>query len=119
MARRQARAGRCLRPEEPVYPSNLANALMYDNIRVNQINPGWVHSEGEHKLQVASGHPPDWHLHVPKHYAPWGRIIEPAEIATAAVYWIGDESRPISGSVVDMEQYTLIGKNTVKEVEKK
>ena len=31
--------------------------------------------------------------------------MPPEEIAAAAVYWLSDESRPISGSVVELEQY--------------
>jgi enoyl-[acyl-carrier-protein] reductase (NADH) len=56
----------------------------------------------------------DWPKHVPAQYAPWGRLMTPEEIASAAVYWLGDESRPISGSVVDLEQYSLIGRNPNK-----
>ena len=40
--------------------------------------------------------------------------IRPAEIASAAVYWVGDESRPLSGSVVELEQYPMIGRNPAK-----
>jgi hypothetical protein len=58
--------------------------------------------------------PPDWPEHVPAQYAPSGRLMMPEEVAAAAVYWLGDESRPISGSVVDMEQYSLIGRNANK-----
>jgi hypothetical protein len=41
-------------------------------------------------------------------------LILPAEIAAAAVYWLGDESRPVSGAVVDLEQFSLIGRNPNK-----
>ena len=40
--------------------------------------------------------------------------MRPEEIAAAAVYWIGDESRPISGSVLELEQYPVIGRNPAK-----
>jgi len=40
----------------------------------------------------------------------------PEEIASAAVYWVGDESRPISGSVLELAQYPVIGRNPVKEM---
>ena len=47
-------------------------------------------------------------------FAPSGRIFKPAEIAAAAVYFLGDESGPVSGSVLDVEQYPLIGRNPPK-----
>ena len=40
----------------------------------------------------------------------------PRLIAAAAVYWIGDESRPISGSVVEMAQFPVIGRNPPKVI---
>ncbi|MDB4483786.1 short-chain dehydrogenase, partial [bacterium] len=44
-----------------------------------------------------------------------GRIIQPCEIAAAAVYWLSDECGPISGQVVDLEQYPFIGRNPLKD----
>lgn len=94
---------------------NLADAFGRDRVRVNQLNLGWVLSPNEYKLKVSEGLPPDWHEHPPAAFAPSGRIMMPETIATAAVYWLGDESRPVSGSVVDIEQYPMIGRNPVKE----
>ena len=34
--------------------------------------------------------------------------------AAAAVYWLGDESRPVSGAVVELEQFSVIGRNPSK-----
>jgi len=39
----------------------------------------------------------------------------PEEIAAAAIFWLSDESGPISGQVVDLEQYLLIGRNPPKD----
>lgn len=93
---------------------NLANAHCTDRVRFNQINVGWVLSEREYVDQMALGMAKDWPQTLPPHLAPWGRIIAPEEIASAAVYWLGDESRPISGSVVELEQYSVYGRNPVK-----
>ena len=38
----------------------------------------------------------------------------PEEIAEASVYWLSDESQPISGSVLELEQYPIIGRNPTK-----
>lgn len=93
---------------------NLANAHAADRVRVNHLNVGWVLTAREYAHQIEHGMEPDWPEKVPPQFAPAGRLITPEEIAAAAVYWLGDESRPISGSVVDMEQYSLIGRNPVK-----
>jgi NAD(P)-dependent dehydrogenase (short-subunit alcohol dehydrogenase family) len=93
---------------------NLANAHGNDGVRFNHLNVGWVLSEREYAMQVAEGQPADWPERLPRVFAPSGRIMMPEEIAAAAVYWLGDESRPVSGAVVDLEQYSLYGRNPVK-----
>ena len=93
---------------------NLANAHAADRVRVNHLNVGWVLTPREYEHQIEHGMPRDWPDNVPAQFAPWGRLMKPEEIAAAAVYWLGDESRPVSGSVVDMEQFSLIGRNANK-----
>lgn len=93
---------------------NLANAHAADGVRVNHFNVGWVLTEREYAMQVAEGQPRDWPEKLPKTFAPSGRIMLPEDIAAAAVYWLGDESRPVNGAVVDVEQYSLYGRNPVK-----
>lgn len=93
---------------------NLANAHAEDHVRVNHLNVGWVLTPREYAHQIEHGMAPDWPKHIPSQFAPSGRLIMPEEIASAAVYWLGDESRPISGAVVDMEQFSLIGRNPNK-----
>jgi len=96
---------------------NLGDTLHRERgIRVNQINPDWVLTEGEKRVQERNGNPADWYERVPKELAPSGRLILPEEIAAAAVYWIGDESRPISGSVVDLGQFPALGRNPPKRM---
>ncbi|MGH8019149.1 MAG: oxidoreductase [Opitutaceae bacterium] len=97
---------------------NLANAHAADRVRVNHLNAGWVLTDREYHHQVEHGMPADWPQDVPEQFAPSGRLMKPEEIAAAAVYWLGDESRPISGSVVDLEQYSLIGRNPNKTASK-
>jgi NAD(P)-dependent dehydrogenase (short-subunit alcohol dehydrogenase family) len=93
---------------------NLADALCYDGIRVNHFNVGWVLTPNEYDQKLADGLPPDWPQQLEPQFAPSGRILLPEEIAAAAVYWLSDESRPISGSVVELEQYPIIGRNPTK-----
>jgi NAD(P)-dependent dehydrogenase (short-subunit alcohol dehydrogenase family) len=94
---------------------NLADALCYDGIRVNHFNVGWVLTPNEYKQKIADGMPADWPEQIAPAYAPSGRIMSPEKIAAAAVYWLSDESRPISGSVVELEQYPIIGRNPAKQ----
>ena len=95
---------------------NLGDTLMReDQVRVNQINPGWVLTENEAKRKREHGLSDDWPSHLPKVYAPAGRILKPEEIAMAAIYWLADESGPISGQVFDLEQHPFIGRNPPKD----
>ncbi len=96
---------------------NLADALCYDGVRVNHFNVGWVLTPNEYQYKLKDGLPADWPENIPAQYAPTGRIMKPEEIAAAAVYWLSDESRPISGSVVDLEQYPFVGRNPTKRGE--
>ena len=94
---------------------NLGDTIFRENaVRVNQINPGWVLTENEVIRKQSQGLPDNWYKDIPAVYAPAGRILWPAEIAAAAVYWLADESGPVSGQVVDLEQYPFMGRNPPK-----
>ena len=94
---------------------NLGDTLhREEGIRVNQINPGWVLTETEVVRKHEQGLPKDWYKDLPAMYAPSGRILAPAEIAAAAIYWLADESGPVSGQVLDVEQHPFIGRNPPK-----
>ena len=95
---------------------NLGDTLHREyGVRVNQINPGWVLTETETERKKQHGLAEDWYKDLPSVYAPAGRILWPKEIAAAAVYWLADESGPISGQVVDLEQHPFIGRNPPKD----
>lgn len=95
---------------------NLGDTLHRENgVRVNQINPGWVLTETEIQRKKDQGLDADWYKEIPAVYAPAGRILKPDEIAAAAIYWLADESGPISGQVVDLEQHPFIGRNPPKD----
>ncbi len=95
---------------------NLGDTLHREmGVRINQINPGWVLTENEIQRKKEQGLSDDWYKTMPKIYAPAGRILWPEEIASAAIYWLADESGPISGQVVDLEQHPFIGRNPPKD----
>ena len=93
---------------------NLANAHGTDKVRFTHFNVGWVLSDNEYAKQVSEGLPADWHEKVPPQYAPSGRLIQPETIAAAAVFWLSDESRPITGTVMELEQFSVYGRNPAK-----
>jgi NAD(P)-dependent dehydrogenase (short-subunit alcohol dehydrogenase family) len=94
---------------------NLGDTLFREHgVRVNQINPGWVLTENEAQRKREHGMSDEWYKDLPRDYAPAGRILFPEEIAAAAVFWLSDECGPISGQVVELEQYPLIGRNPPK-----
>lgn len=94
---------------------NLGDALHLEyGVRVNQINPGWVLTPNEVARKKDHGVKDGWETRVPKQFAPTGSIIDPQVIADAAIFWVSDESRSISGSVVELEQYPMIGRNPSK-----
>lgn len=94
---------------------NAAEALSRSGVRVNYFMVGWVLSENERQLKISEGMPPDWGEHPPLKYVPSGKMTQPSDIAGAAVYWLGEESRPFTGSVIELEQYPIIGRNPLKE----
>ena len=78
-------------------------------VRCNHFNVGWTLTDNELQYKIKDGLPPDWPEKISKKILPTGSLIKPETIAAAAVFWIGDESRPISSSVVDLEQYAAGG----------
>lgn len=94
---------------------NLGDTLHRQHgVRVNQINPGWVLTDNERIAKQKEGMAPDWPEHLPKMFAPAGRIFRPDEIAATAALFLSDEFGPVSGSVIDLEQHPFIGRNPPK-----
>jgi len=85
---------------------NAAATLNRYRIRVNQINVGWTLTEGEHRVKLAEGKGEGW-LEEAVRTRPFGRLLEPKDIAYAAAYFASDESACVTGSVLDLEQYPV------------
>ena len=87
------------------FTKNLANYLTRYRIRVNQINPGWVLTEGEdHVESVGEGKGMSW-LDDALKTRPFGRMLLPEDIARAALFFASNEM--ITGAVLDYEQVTV------------
>ena len=98
---------------------NLGDVLHREySVRVNQVNPGWILTENEQLRKQEQGLPEDWPSRLSDQFAPSGRIFRSEEIAAAVSYFLSDESGPVSGSVLDIEQHPMIGRNPSKEVER-
>ncbi len=94
---------------------NLGDTLFREKgIRVNQINPGWILTEHEFVNQREQGKPDDWHKTLSDVFAPSKRLFKPEELAMAAIYLLSDESGPVSGQVIEVEQFPMIGRNPPK-----
>jgi NAD(P)-dependent dehydrogenase (short-subunit alcohol dehydrogenase family) len=93
---------------------NLANTYGVDKVRFNLINPGWILTDREYADQIKRGLPQGWPETLGKINIPSGVMSTPEQLATACIYWLGDESRPFTGSIVDLEQFSIIGRNPEK-----
>lgn len=94
---------------------NLGDSLFRDSgIRVNQVNPGWVLTEHEWDNQKKQGKAEDWPKHVPSLFNPSGNLFTPEQMATAVLYLLSDEAGPISGQILEVEQFPMIGRNPPK-----
>jgi len=93
---------------------NLGDSLGPMGIRVNQVNPGWVLTDNEIKIKRAEGMPDDWPKRLPVTTAPSGGLIDPDELAATVCFFLSDLAPRVSGTIMDYEQYPVIGRNPPK-----
>jgi NAD(P)-dependent dehydrogenase (short-subunit alcohol dehydrogenase family) len=87
-----------------IMTKNLAYALMRHNVRVNQVNPGWMDTESEHRTQVdGDGSPENW-LALAEPNRPMGRLVQTWEVANAIVFCLSPDSGLMTGNLIDMDQ---------------
>ena len=83
---------------------NLAFGLMRHNIRVNQVNPGWMDTESEHRTQITyDGAPENW-LELAEAQRPMGRLVKPWEVANLIAFCLSDDSGLMTGNLIDVDQ---------------
>jgi NAD(P)-dependent dehydrogenase (short-subunit alcohol dehydrogenase family) len=86
----------------------VANALKRDRIRINTLNIGWTNTPREHVVQTeVHGRPENW-LEIVSRNQPFGRLIEPEEVARVIAFMCSAESGLMTGAVIDFDQ-TIIG----------
>ena len=110
----------CGSPELAVYSAtkgalatltkNAANAHRFDRIRVNGINVGWTDTPAERIMQAETlGQGPGW-LDAANATQPFGRLFSVTDIANLAVFLLSDAAGPMTGALIDQEQW-VIGAN--------
>ncbi|WP_034996000.1 SDR family oxidoreductase [Beijerinckia mobilis] len=83
---------------------NTAYALLRNHIRVNALDIGWMASDGEDQIQKNyHGASDDW-LAKAAAAQPFGRLIDPDEVARAVAFLSSDESGLMTGSVINYDQ---------------
>jgi NAD(P)-dependent dehydrogenase (short-subunit alcohol dehydrogenase family) len=86
---------------------NVAFAMMRERIRVNGLCVGWMNTPGEDRIvRLYHGKQDGW-LEEAMASQPWGRLVEPEEIARACAYLSCDESGLMSGAIIDFAQTVL------------
>ena len=85
----------------------LANALKHDRIRINTLNIGWTNTPREHLVQTeVHDRPQDW-LAQASAAQPFGRLIQPDEVARALAFLTSDEFGLMTGAVIDFDQQII------------
>jgi NAD(P)-dependent dehydrogenase (short-subunit alcohol dehydrogenase family) len=87
-----------------VMTKNLAFGLMRHRIRINQVNPGWMETESEHRTQIEQdGAPENW-LELAAPNRPLGRLVHPTEVANAIAYCLSPDAGMMTGNCIDIDQ---------------
>jgi NAD(P)-dependent dehydrogenase (short-subunit alcohol dehydrogenase family) len=86
---------------------NVAHSLLKFRIRVNGLNIGWMSTPGEDHIQKTYHGAKDGWLDEVVRAKPFGRLIDPKEVARACAYLCSDESGLITGSNIDFDQNVL------------
>ncbi|MBC2885868.1 SDR family oxidoreductase [Ochrobactrum sp. CM-21-5] len=83
---------------------NVAYSVLRNRIRVNSLNIGWMASDGEDRIQREfHGAPANWREEAAK-AQPFGRLIDPAEVARAVAFLASAESGMMTGAIINFDQ---------------
>ena len=78
-------------------------ALMRNRIHVNQLDIGWMSSDGERALQLEESGDPDWEEKA-RAALPFGRLLDPDEVAKAVLWMASDDSGMMTGATIQFDQ---------------
>lgn len=91
-----------------VLTKNAAYALIKHRIRVNGLNIGWMATPGEDAIMKLRHDAKDGWLEEAAVGQPFGRLIDPREVAKAVAYLASAESGLMTGANIDFDQ-TILG----------
>jgi NAD(P)-dependent dehydrogenase (short-subunit alcohol dehydrogenase family) len=83
---------------------NAAFSLLPWRIRVNALNLGWMNTPGEDRIMRLNHGAEDGWLERAAAEQPFGRLIEPEEVARACVFLATAESGLMTGAIIDFDQ---------------
>lgn len=86
---------------------NAAFSLMPWRIRVNGLNIGWMNTPGEDRIMRTYHGAEDGWLEKAAKEQPFGRLLDPAEVARAVAFLASAESGLMTGSIIDFDQSVL------------
>ena len=86
---------------------NAAFSLMPWRIRVNGLNIGWMSTPGEDRIMRTYHDAEDGWLEKAAREQPFGRLIDPAEVARTVAFLASAESGLMTGSIIDFDQSVL------------
>ncbi|MGO4573759.1 SDR family oxidoreductase [Microvirga sp. 2TAF3] len=86
---------------------NAAFSLMPWRIRVNGLNIGWMNTPGEDRIMKTYHGAQDGWLDNAVKDQPFGRLLDPAEVARAVAFLTSAESGLMTGSIIDFDQSVL------------
>jgi NAD(P)-dependent dehydrogenase (short-subunit alcohol dehydrogenase family) len=86
---------------------NVAHSLLNFRIRVNGLNIGWMSTPGEDRIMKTYHDAKDGWLDEAVKKKPFGRLIDPKEVARACAYLCSDESGLMTGSNIDFDQMVV------------
>lgn len=82
---------------------NAGYALMRNRVHVNQLDIGWMASDGERALQLAESGDPDWEAKA-REALPFGRLLDPEEVARAVLWMASGDAGILTGAVIPYDQ---------------
>ena len=86
---------------------NVAHSLLKFRIRINGLNIGWMSTPGEDRIMKTYHGAKDGWLEEAVKSRPFGRLLDPREVARACAYLASSESGLMTGSNIDFDQMVV------------
>jgi NAD(P)-dependent dehydrogenase (short-subunit alcohol dehydrogenase family) len=83
---------------------NAAFSLLRNRIRVNQLDIGWMASDGEDSIQRRYHGADDEWLTRASADQPFGRLVQPEEVARAVAFLVSADAGLMTGAVIQFDQ---------------